>query len=219
MKIEIWSDVMCPFCYIGKRRFEKALAEFPENVKVEVEWKSFQLSPNIKTDPSINIHQFLAKHKGMSLDEAKQMNDQVTQMAAKEGLVYNFDKSVVANSYNAHRFVHFAKTNDKQDEAEEKLFEAYFTNGKNIDDYETLIELGLAIGLDQTKLREVLNNGEYGDEVNGDIAEAQALGIRGVPFFVFDRKFAVSGAQEKSAFRQALDKAFEESAKNQINHK
>jgi predicted DsbA family dithiol-disulfide isomerase len=204
---------MCPFCYIGKRRFEKALEEFPAKTKVEVEWKSFQLSPDIKTDPSVNIHQFLAKHKGMSLDQAKQMNDQVKQMAAQEGLVYNFDKSVVANSFNAHRFVHLAKNHGKQGEAEEQLFQSYFTDGKNIDDTTTLIELGRQIGLDPIAVSTVLSSETYGEEVNNDIEEAQALGIRGVPFFVFDRKYAVSGAQDINAFKQALEKAYEESAR------
>lgn len=109
MKVEIWSDVMCPFCYIGKRKFEQALEQFPEKHLVEVIWKSYQLSPNLKTDPGKNIHQFLAEHKGMEVAEARRLNEQVTNMAAKVGLVYHFDKAIVANSHNAHRFSHFAK--------------------------------------------------------------------------------------------------------------
>src|ERR1700739_803922 len=121
MKVEIWSDVMCPFCYIGKHRFEAAMDAFSNKDSIELVWKSFQLAPDMKATPGKNIHQYLSEHKGVSLDEAKRMNDYVTQMAAKAGLVYNFDKAVVANSFNAHRFVHFAKHNGKQNEAEEKL--------------------------------------------------------------------------------------------------
>ena len=198
---------MCPFCYIGKRKFEKALEKFPQQDNVEIIWKSFQLSPGIKTDPSKNIHQFLAEHKGVSVDQAKQMNDQVSAMAAKEGLEYNFDSSVVANSFNAHRFAHFAKTRDKQPEAEEILFRSYFTDGKNIDDIDTLATLGATIGLDADAIREVLASDKYAAEVRADIGEARELGVRGVPFFVFNRKFAVSGAQDSAVFLQALEKA------------
>ncbi|MBG6234151.1 putative DsbA family dithiol-disulfide isomerase [Pedobacter sp. CAN_A7] len=210
MQIEIWSDVMCPFCYIGKRKFESALAQFPENQNIQVIWKSYQLSPDMVTDPNKNINQYLAEHKGMSIDEAKGLNDQVTQMAADVGLEYNLDQSVVANSFDAHRFTHFAKQYDKQLEAEEKLFQAYFTDGKNIDDYATLIQLGTEIGLDATLLELALNNGSYADEVRSDIYEAQQVGVRGVPFFVIDRKYAISGAQDSKTFFQALEQAYNE---------
>ncbi len=210
MLVEIWSDVMCPFCYIGKRRFEKALAQFPENESVKVVWKSFQLSPDMKTDPTKNIHQYLAEHKGFSLQQARQMNDHVTQMAAGEGLVFNFDMAVVANSLNAHSFTHFAKKHDKQNEAEEKLFQAYFTEGKNTDDYTTLIQLGAEVGLDTAALRSALENQTYADAARADVYEAQQLGIRGVPFFVFNRKYAVSGAQDTQVFLQTLEKSFPE---------
>jgi predicted DsbA family dithiol-disulfide isomerase len=217
MKVEIWSDVMCPFCYIGKRKFEKALAEFPDKADIELEWKSFQLAPDMKTTLGKSIHQYLAEHKGFGLEEAKRMNDHVTAMAEKVGLTYNFDKSIVANSFNAHRFSHFAKQKGKQNEAEEKLFQAYFTNGKNIDDYNTLIHLGEEIGLDPMELRTALEKGAFGDEVNADIEEAHQLGVQGVPFFVFDRKYAVSGAQESQAFTQVLEKSFEEWNKEHKN--
>ena len=210
MTVEIWSDVMCPFCYIGKRKFEAALGDFAGRDEVQVVWKSFQLSPDMKTEPGKNIHQYLAEHKGISLDEAKRMNDYVTQMAAKAGLTYNFEKAVVANSFNAHRFVHFAKHHGKQGEAEEKLFHAYFTDGKNIDDFETLINLGAEIGLDTVSLKAALDAGLYGDDVRQDIYEAQQVGVRGVPFFVFNDKYAVSGAQESSVFSEVLGKAYSE---------
>jgi len=209
MKIEIWSDVMCPFCYIGKRKFEKALSEFPDRVKIEIEWKSFQLAPDMKSTGK-SIHQYLADHKRVSIEEAKRMNDYVTQMASKVGLVYNFDKAVVANSFNAHRFSHFAKSKGKQNEAEEKLFAAYFTEGKNMDDYNTLIQLGVEIGLDASELKTALETGAYANEVKADIDQAHQFGINGVPFFVFNNKYAISGAKESDAFTMALDKSFSE---------
>ncbi|MEE1899063.1 DsbA family oxidoreductase [Flavobacterium rakeshii] len=210
MKIEIWSDIMCPFCYIGKRRFEEALATFKGKNDLEIEWKSFLLSPELKTDPTKNIHQYLAEHKNISLEEAKGMNDYVTNMAAQVGLTYNFDKAIPANSFNAHRFLHFAKKHGKQNEAEERLFKAYFTEGKNIDDAQTLLLLAIELQLDANKLADAMNNGEFTNDVIADINEAQQLGVRGVPFFVFNRKYAVSGAQESEAFTQTLEKAFEE---------
>src|ERR1700712_3645069 len=125
MKVEIWSDVMCPFCYIGKRKFETALSQFDENKNIEIVWKSFQLAPDLKTTPDKNIHQFLADHKGMSLAQAKGLNDRVAGVAAQSGLEYNFDKAIPANSFKAHRFTHFAKQHHLQDKAEESLFKAY----------------------------------------------------------------------------------------------
>lgn len=152
MKVEIWSDVMCPFCYIGKRRFEDALQQFDGKDKVEVEWKSFQLNPDMQTTPSINISQYLADVKGWTLDYAKEMNAHVTQMAAEVGLTYDFDRAVVANSFNAHRFSHFAKQHGLGDVAEEALFKAYFTLGKNTDDLHTLADLGEEIGLNRDEV-------------------------------------------------------------------
>ena len=209
MKIEIWSDIMCPFCYIGKRKFEVALAQFEHKDEVEIEWKSFLLSPEMQTDPTKNIHQFLAEHKGISLDEATGMNDNVAHMAANAGLQYNFDKTIPANSFNAHRFLHFAKQHGKQNEAEEQLFKAYFTEGKNIDDAPTLMALAHSMGLDADALATAMGNGDFTNEVIADIQEAQALGIQGVPFFVFDRKYAVSGAQDPATFLETLETSFQ----------
>lgn len=204
---------MCPFCYIGKKRFDDALAQFEHKDNVEIVWKSFMLSPELKTDPSKNINQFLAEHKGISLEEATGMNDYVTNMAAQAGLTYDFSKAVVANSFNAHRFSHFAKQYGKQNEAEEKLFAAYFTEGKNIDDAETLMAMAAELGLDVTKLANVMGSGAYAKDVMADIDEAQELGIRGVPFFVLNRKYAISGAQETAVFLDTLQKAFAEETK------
>jgi len=210
MKVEIWSDVMCPFCYIGKRRFEDALQHFEHKDEIEIEWKSFQLNPDMVTNPDINIDQYLADIKGFTIDHARQLNAHVTQMAAEAGLTYNFDKAVVANSFNAHRYSHFAKTNGLGIEAEEQLFKAYFTDGKNIDDEDTLIELGKDLGLDTAGVNAMLESNACADDVKRDIAEAQHLGIQGVPFFVLNNKYGISGAQAVPVFTQTLEKAFAE---------
>jgi len=210
MKVQIWSDVMCPFCYIGKRRFEQALQQFDGKADIEVEWMSFQLNPHLKTDPSLNVTQYLADIKGWTIDHARQMNDHVTQMAAEVGLSYDMDKAVVANSFDAHRFAHLAKQNGKGEAAEEALFEAYFTKGKNIADHDTLAELGEAIGLDKTLVKQTLSTNEYATEVSADITQAQRYGISGVPFFVVDNKYGISGAQAVPVFLQTIEKAYSE---------
>jgi predicted DsbA family dithiol-disulfide isomerase len=210
MKVEIWSDVMCPFCYIGKRRFEDALGKSIHKDEIEIEWKSFQLNPDMVTDPGININQYLAGVKGWSLEQAKEMNAHVTEMAAEAGLTYNFDKAVVANSFKAHRFTHLAKKHGLGDVAEEQLFKAYFTDGKNTDDINTLIELGTAIGLDAAEVKQTLESDAFAEEVKFDIYESQQLGVRGVPFFVLDRKYGVSGAQSVPVFEETIEKAFTE---------
>jgi predicted DsbA family dithiol-disulfide isomerase len=210
MAIEIWSDVMCPFCYIGKRKFEKALSQFDHRSNIDIVWKSFQLAPDLKTSPNKTIHQFLAEHKGMSLEQAKGMNDQMTQVAKQVGLNYDFDKAIPANSFNAHRFSHLAKQHGLQNDAEEHLFKAYFTEGKNIDDIPTLIQLGLEIGLNATETKTVLESDQYSNDVRQDIDEAQQVGVRGVPFFVLDKKYAISGAQDSEIFLQAIDTSYHE---------
>ena len=210
MKVEIWSDVMCPFCYIGKRRFEDALQKSAHKDEIEVEWKSFQLNPDMVTSPDTNINQYLAKIKGWSIEQAEEMNAYVTNMAAEAGLTYNFDKAVVANSFKAHRFTHLAKQHGLGDAAEEQLFKAYFTDGKNTDDIDTLIELGTTIGLDAAEIKQTLESDAYAGEVKQDITEAQRLGISGVPFFVLDRKYGISGAQTPDVFEGTIEKAFAE---------
>jgi len=210
MKVEIWSDVMCPFCYIGKRRFETALQQFEHRDDIEVEWKSFQLNPYMETNPGININEYLAEIKGWSIDDARSMNDHVTQMAAEVGLTYDFDKAIVANSLKAHRFSHLAKKHGLGEAAEEALFKAYFTDGKNIDDDTTLIELGVSLGLDSEELKQTFESDAFAKDVKDDIAEAQRLKIQGVPFFVLNSKYGISGAQAVPVFSQTLENSFTE---------
>ncbi|MBK7036958.1 MAG: DsbA family oxidoreductase [Chitinophagales bacterium] len=213
MKVEIWSDVMCPFCYIGKRKFELALEKFPQRDTVEITWKSFQLNPDMITDPDKNINQYLAEVKGWSVKQAEDANNYVTDIAKKVGLTYNMDKSIVANSFDAHRLSHLAKKYNKQDALEERLFLAYFTEGKNTADHDTLIAIGVEIGLEENEIKSMLESNEFSAQVNRDILEAQMVGARGVPFFVFDRKYAVSGAQDPAAFEQVLNTIWEEQTK------
>ena len=210
MKVEIWSDVMCPWCYIGKRKFEKALEQFPQKDRIEVEWKSFQLNPDMKTDPTKSIVEYLADAKGFTVDHATQMLDHVTNIAAEVGLEYHMDKTVLANSFDSHRFIQFAKKNKKGDAAEEQLFHAYFTEGKNTADHDTLVDLGVKIGLNADEVKNVLDSNQFAEDVRKDVYEAQQVGARGVPFFVLDRKYAVSGAQQTETFLGALQKSFQE---------
>ncbi|MEX2379616.1 MAG: DsbA family oxidoreductase [Vicingaceae bacterium] len=210
MKVEIWSDVMCPFCYIGKRRFEKVLDSFPHKDQITVEWKSFLLNPKLETQPGKSINQYLAESKGISIEEARSLNDHVNTMAAEEGLDYNLDKAVLANSFMAHRMTHYAKSKGKQIELEERLFQAYFSEGKNIDDINTLIDIGDSIGLDKVELREVLKSNKFEEDVHQDIYEGQQVGLKGVPFFVYNNQYGISGAQPKELFEQTLNQAFDE---------
>jgi predicted DsbA family dithiol-disulfide isomerase len=211
MQVEIWSDVMCPFCYIGKRRFEKALSAFPHRDQIEVRWRSFQLNPDLHAAHGMNINEYLAEHKGITLEQARELNGKVTQMAAELGLHYDFDRAIVANSFDAHRFAHLAAAHGLGDAAEEALFKAYFTEGRDISDHPTLVQLGTEIGLDAGDIQQALSGDAYASAVHEDIREAAQLGARGVPFFVLDRKYAVSGAQPEDTFAGALTQAYTES--------
>ena len=199
---------MCPFCYIGKRKFENALNQFKDKDQIEIVWKSFQLAPDMETDVAKNIHEFLAAHKGMPIEQAKGMNDHVANMAKQVGLVYNFDKTIPANSFLAHQFSHLALKHHLQDQAEEALFKAYFTDGKNIDDINTLVQIGTELGLDADEITNALNGHSYANEVRSDMSEARQIGVNGVPFFVFDRKVAISGAQDSAIFLEAIENTF-----------
>ncbi|MCH7403209.1 DsbA family protein [Belliella kenyensis] len=209
MKIEIWSDVMCPFCYIGKRRLEASLEKFEHKDKVEIVWKSFLLNPDLKTNPDLSTLEYLSESKGWSKSQTEQIMSQVVDMASQEGLTYHMDRTVVANAKNAHRVLQFAKAVRLGDDMKERLFKAYFTEGENIDDTATLQRLGEEVGLDQEDLKDVLASDQFIEKVNSDIQEAIQIGVRGVPFFVFDNKFAISGAQASETFDQTLIKAWE----------
>lgn len=212
MKIEIWSDVMCPFCYIGKRNFEAALAQFPDRENITVEWKSFQLDPSIPEVPQHqeNIYQFVASRKGISYERSVSMHEQVVRMAKDAGLEYHFDKALVTNSLKAHRLIQFAKTKGLGENAEERLFHAYFTEGKSLSDNAVLTELGNDIGLTNADVKEALTNPVFQRKVETDVKEAYKLGAKGVPFFVIDRKYAVAGAQSANEMLKVLQTAYTE---------
>lgn len=210
MKVDIWSDVRCPFCYIGKHKFEKALEQFANKEQVEVVWHSFELDPALETAPEANTIDHLAEIKGVSRDQAEQMSGYATQAAKEIGLHFDFNKAVVANSFNTHRLIQLAKTKNLGDRAEELLFKAHFTEGKNIDDKETLLQLGVLIGLEDKEIEEALSSDDYAYLVRQDEAQAQAYGIHSVPYFVFNDKYAVSGAQHPETFLGALQQSWNE---------
>ena len=213
MKIEIWSDIACPWCYIGKRRFEDALDGFAHSDDVDVQWRSFQLDPSLPDHFDGTETEYLSQMKGMPAAQVRQMFDHVTEQAAGVGLNYDFDSIVVANSFTAHRFLHFAKTRGLMSEAKEMLLSGHFEQGRDIGDVDYLAEVGSEIGLDPDEVRRILATDEFSDEVRADISEARSLGANGVPFFVIDRKYGISGAQPAEVFSQALETAWDEGRK------
>lgn len=211
MKIEIWSDIACPWCYIGKRRFEAALATFPHQDKVEVLWRSYQLDPSLPPHYDGTEAEYLSERKGLPVAQVRRMFEHVAEQAAAEGLSYDFDALVVANSFDAHQLLHLAARHGKAAELKERLLCAHFEHGEDIGDRAFLARTGAAAGLDAAHVVDALESGRYAESVRNDIEEARTLGITGVPFFVIDRKYGISGAQPSELFRQALDEAWQES--------
>lgn len=205
MHIEIWSDLVCPYCYIGKRNFETALARFEHRDDVEVSWRSFQLAPDLPRDVEGDVHDYLAAKYGGGRERAKEMNARVTETAAAAGLTYNLDSAVLGNTFDAHRVTHLAARHGLQDEAEERLFRAYFTESEHLADPETLVRLASEIGLDPDEVRTTLAGDEFADAVRADIQAAHEMGISGVPTFVVDRRYAITGAQPPELILRALE--------------
>lgn len=211
MKIEVWSDFVCPFCYIGKRRLEDALAQFPHRDQVEIEFKSFELDPNSPKNIDKSIHEVLAAKYGMSLEQAKKANQDVGQQAASVGLTFHFETMKPSNTFDAHRLAKFAKSHGKEAEVTEKLLYAYFTESKQIGDFETLADIAAEAGLDrQEALNSLQSQSAYANEVRIDESMAQQYGISGVPFFVINSKYAISGAQPTQTFVGALHQVWQE---------
>lgn len=210
MKIEIWSDIRCPFCYIGKTKFEKALAQFEHRDQVEVSWRAFQLDPEAVTDTTISAAQSMANRKGISLAESEEMHENATEIAREVGLDFHFEKAVPANSMKAHQLSALAKTKGVQNEIEDALFRAYFTEGKNIDDIPTLITIGASYGLSEADICAVYENDLFAEEVKADQQLAYQYGINSVPFFVLNNKYAVKGAQPVDHFLATLNGVFQE---------
>ena len=210
MKIEIWSDVACPWCFIGKRRFEAALAAFPHRESVDVVWRSYQLDPTLPEHYDGTELQYLSSRKGMPAGQVSQMFDHVAAQAKGEGLDYHFDKVVVANSFTAHRLLHLAAAHGQQDAAKERLLSDHFEHGKDIGSRGYLSALAGDLGLPADEVEQLFTTDKYSNEVRLDFQEARALGISGVPFFVIDRKFGLSGAQPTETFTAALNQAWQD---------
>lgn len=210
LKIQIWSDVMCPFCYIGKRKIEEAITQFENKDSIEIEWKSFQLDPNFVATPGETVVDHLAEKYRRDTDWAQSMVENTSQTAKSNGLDFHFEKAILANSLNAHRLLHLAKTHNRSNELKELLFKAYLTDGKNVNDWNTLLEIGQKAGLHIDEIKQLIDTDTYTKEVRQDQQEAQDLGVTGVPFFVFDNKYAVSGAQPTDVFLKTLEKTWEE---------
>ncbi len=210
MKVEIWSDVMCPFCYIGKNNFEKALEKLPFKNDVEVEWKSFQLDPTLDPKETQNTIQYFKEKKGFPEAQAAQMISQVAQIGKEAGIDFNFEKALITNTFNAHRLLHLAKKHNKSNEMEEALFIAHFIDGKNVADPEVLITLAESLGIETKEAQQAVTSDQLDNEVNQDILEARDNGVSGVPFFVLNGKYAVSGAQPVEVFENALQQTYKE---------
>ena len=210
MNIDVWSDVVCPFCYIGKRNLENALEQTGLTDNVNVVWHSFELAPDAQTNPEASIYEELGKRKGWSLEQSKQIHKQMEQRAKESGLDYDFDKTVPANSFNAHRLLHLAKKKGVQNEMKELLLKGYFTDGKNIDSENFLVETAKQTGLKEEEIHDALLSDSIEKEIRDDITNARKLGIQGVPFFILNEKYSLSGAQPVEVFVEALEKVREE---------
>lgn len=210
MKVEIWSDVVCPWCYIGKRRFESALARFEQRDQIEVEFRSFELNPNAQADPGTGLDEMLARKYGLGLEQARTLNARVVKAAAGEGLEFRLDIARPGNTFDAHRLIHLAAAQGKQAAMKDRLMSAYFTEGKAIGDRDSLVEVAVEVGIDHERARSVLDGDEFAGEVRADEREASELGITGVPLFVINRRYGISGAQPPEVMLDALETAWSE---------
>lgn len=212
LQIEIWSDVVCPWCYIGKRRLERALDAFPHDVAVV--HRSFQLDPSAPTEPTETVAEALGRKYGGGVAAGREMVDRVEAVAAEEGLLFRHHRSLRVNTLDAHRLLHLAlRTGGPavQGTLAEAMLSAYFVETENVADHATLTRIATAAGLDEAQVEHVLAGDEYADAVEADIRQATAFGASGVPFFVIDRKYGVSGAQPTEVFSQVLGRAWSES--------
>jgi len=212
MQVEIWSDLVCPWCYLGKRRFERALESFDHRDKVEVVYRSFELDPSTVPGVTMPTVELLASKYGMTAAQASDAQREMEQRAAQDGLEFRMDGLLSGNTRDAHRLLHLAKAHGRQAELTERLHRAYFSEQASIFDHASLTELAVEAGLDRDDVLRVLASQEYGDSVDTDEAMAQALGATGVPLFVIDRRYGISGAQPAEVIVSALDRAWAEAA-------
>ena len=211
MRIEIWSDIACPWCYIGKRRLETAVDGFEHGDDVEVVYRSFQLDPTAPTTVTETAQQMLADRYGVSPAEAAQMQARVTELAAAEGMTWRHDETLHANTLDAHRLLHLAKQEGRQVQLKEALLAANFAEARNLADHAVLREIAVGAGLPADRVDAVLAGDEFAADVRADVDRARAYGATGVPFFVVDQKYGVSGAQPTELFGQLLERAWRES--------
>ncbi|MGY1601325.1 DsbA family oxidoreductase [Geodermatophilus sp. SYSU D00815] len=210
MRIEVWSDVVCPWCYIGKRRLEAALERFPHRDQVEVVWRSFQLDPSIPEGETFPTLPALAEKYGRSVEEMRAMQARVEEMAAGEGLRYDLANGVSGNTLPAHELLHLAAARGRGGEMKERLLHAHFEEGRPVFSVEDLLPLAVEVGLDEAEVRAALADRRYLPAVHEDVATARALGATGVPFFVVDRKYGAAGAQPAALLLQVLEQAWAE---------
>jgi predicted DsbA family dithiol-disulfide isomerase len=212
LSVEVWSDIACPWCYVGKRRLEAALSRFAHAERVAVTWRAFELDPGAPAvrDSAYSYVTRLAKKYGTSEVEAQGMIQRMVELAAQDGLAFDFTQIRPGNTFNAHRLLHLAKQRGLQGALKERLFRAYLCEGQAIGDGETLLRLATEVGLEADEVQALLSSDLYAAEVRGDQREAQAIGIDGVPFFVLARRYAVAGAQPAELLVQALEKAWEQ---------
>lgn len=209
MKIEIWSDFVCPFCYIGKRRMEMALDQFSSNKNIMIVYKSYELDPNSENNTGMNMHGLLAKKYGMSIEKAKEKNDAVSEQGKEAGITYHFDTMQCTNTFDAHRLAQYARKKGKGHALTEALFHACFTESKNISDHGTLLELASSVGLQKENVLMLLESMKYTNFVRDDEEQAKQIGVDKLPFFVFNEEFAVSGVQSVEMLLEVMEKVQE----------
>ncbi|MGD9909701.1 MAG: DsbA family protein [Candidatus Izemoplasmatales bacterium] len=210
MKIEIWSDFACPFCYIGKKRFENALQKFAHKDQVEVIYKAYQLNPNAPKVMKGTAYESFAEGHHTTVEQAKQRFNMFTENAKTVGLTYNYDIIQMTNTVDAHRIAKWANQFGKEPAVTDRFMKAYFTEGYNLADFDTLVKLVGEVGLDQNEARNVLEKNDFLDKVLSEQQEARQIGVQGVPFFVINRKYGVSGAQQEEYFSAALEQIWQE---------
>ena len=210
MQVEIWSDILCPWCYIGKREFENTLAEFKHKDKIEVTWKSFELDPSAQKDYPGDLYDLLSSKYNISIDKAKQMTGSLVERAKSIGLNYNMEIAKATNSFDAHRLIHLAMEFNVQEKVIERLSSAYLIEGLHIGNRETLTQIGIDAGLKAADILAMFDSDRFTEDVRKDEYEARNIGVRGVPFFLIDKKYSLSGAQPKEVFEEALEKIYDE---------
>jgi len=210
MKIEIWSDYACPYCYIGKRRLEKALESFSDREDIEISFKSFELDPSASYKTTTNTRERISEKYRISIEKAQQMIDSITDYAKSVGLDFNYNTVRYTNTFDAHRIAKYAETKGKGIEISEKLLHAYFTENKQMSDHKILTDIATEIGLDKLEVENILKSKKFGTDVRNDEYESSGLGIQAVPFFLINEKYSISGAQPSKVFKKAIEKALQE---------